>query len=100
MEFGQRGLALVLSGRADILYTQEILSTVTVDVACLVEPGQRSIPNGLVEDTGAGVVAVLIGLAVGVDLASGLGLLGGRSHGKASKHGGNNNSGLHFGDLY
>ena len=102
VDVGQGGIALVLGRGAHVLDTGEVLGTVTIDVARLVQLGQRGVPGSLADHAGASVVAVLFGLAVVVDLAStvlglGLGLLSGRSHGKTSKHGGNNEGGLHFG---
>ena len=106
VDVGQGGIALVLGLGAHVLDTGEVLSTVTINVASLVELSQRGVASSLGNHAGAGVVAVLVGFAVVVDLAStvlglglglGLGLLSGRSHGKTSKHGGNNEGGLHFG---
>lgn len=89
---GVGGIAGVL-----VLVTDKTLDTVASGLAGLADLGQRSIASGLVGDALADVVALLIGLAVVVDLASRGRLgLGRRGQSKAGKHGGNNESGLHI----
>ena len=89
---GVGGIAGVL-----VLVTDKSLDTVASGVAGLPNIGQRSIASGLVGDALADIVALLVGLAVVVDLTSRGRLgLGGRGQSKAGKHGGNNESGLHI----
>lgn len=80
-----------------VLVTDKTLDTVASRLASLTDLGQRSITSGLARNALSNVVALLVGLAVVVDLASrGRLSLGGRSHGKTGKHERNNESGLHF----
>jgi lipid-binding SYLF domain-containing protein len=88
-----------VGGRAGVLVliTDKPLDTVTRGMASLTNLGQRSIANGLVGNALSDVVALLVGVAVLIDLAdSGRLGLGGRGQSKAGKHGGNNESGLHI----
>jgi hypothetical protein len=89
---GVGGVAGVL-----VLVTDKTLDTVASRLASLADLGQRNITSGLARNALSNVVALLVRLAVVVNLASrGRLRLGGRSHGKAGKHDGNNESGLHF----
>lgn len=89
---GVGGIAGVL-----ILVTDKTLDTVASRLTSLTDLSQRSITSGLGRNALSNVVALLVGLAVVVDLASsGRLTLGGRSHSKAGKHDRNNESGLHF----
>lgn len=87
VEVSKRSVTLVLARNAKVLQALEAVGAVAVNVAGLVEVGQGRVTGNLVGNTVAVVVAALGDLAVGVDLAT-RGLLGGRSHSKASKHGG------------
>lgn len=79
------------------LVTDKTLDTVASRLTSLTDLGQRSITSGLARNALSNVDALLIGLAVVVDLASrGRLKLSGGSHGKAGKHDRNNESSLHF----
>lgn len=92
-----RWVALVLASNADVLLAQKALLAVTSGLAVLVQLGQRSIPGSPFGDTAANLVAVLVRLAVLVNLADRATLgLGRRSQGKTGEHSRNNKGGLHF----